>query len=315
MSESTLRTGLSPTQWCKTHGLGNPETVRQLLKVYEEVRGTSLQVGGSTTRLISPEVSGLLVRAFGEAQASSRAVEPVFRNLLAVTQEPKDELAVAARSSVALFEEKLLEFSADLAERLTQATDQRFELAETEWHQRTERRMMAIDQFQGRLLVETQDRFTAQLAALIEEQERDLESLRHQRQQDLLHLSQAAKQLDDIRQTSRQTQVTVATFQETLGELERRGAHLDQVLQASQSDRLLSQQLLRQSEAFHQQVQTQRLRLPAWVGFGATLGFTLCLLVLLLAPGLLNSRPERLIGLGVVWGLTVLAWACMNFRS
>lgn len=313
MSESTLRTGLSPKQWCDTHGYGNGETVRQLLAIYEDVRGVSLRVGSSTTRLISPEVSGLLIRAYEEA--GGQPVAPVFRNLLTVTQEPRDELAVAARTGVALFEGKLLEFTADLAERLTQATDQRFELAEAEWRCRAERRMEAIDQFQGQLLLEAEDRFSTGLTALLQEQERDLAQLRQQRQQDLAQLTQATTQLAEIRQTSRQTQETAEVFRQSLSELHRQGSQLDQAVQGAQADRLLSRQLMQQAEALTKQGQAQRLRLPAWVGFGVALGFTVCILLLLLAPGLLNSRPERLTGLVTVWALALALWGWTVFRS
>jgi hypothetical protein len=307
VSESTLRTGLSPKQWCETYGYGNGETVRQLLTIYEEMRGVSLRVGSSTSRLISPEVSGLLTRAYEEAQG--QPVAPVFRKLLAATQEPRDELAVAARTGVALFEGKLLEFTADLAERLTQATDQRFEVAEAEWRRRAERRMEAIDQFQGQLLLE-EERFATGLTTLLHEQERDLAQLRQQRQQDLAQLTQATTQLAEIRQASRQTQEIAESFRQSLGDLHRQGSQLDQVVQAAQADRVLSRQLVQQAEALTKQGQAQRLRLPAWVGFGVALGFTACILLLLLAPGLLNSRPERLTGLVTVWvfALTIWGW-------
>ena len=315
MSESTLRTGLSPAQWCKTHGYGNAETVRQLLAIYEEIRGVSLRAGTSTTRLISPEVSGLLTRAYEESRLSNQAIEPTFRNLLAATQEPKDELAVAARTGVALFEGKLLEFTTDLAERLTQATDQRFELAEAEWRRRAERRMESIDQFQGQLLSEAEGRFTTQLAALLQEQERDLAQLRQQRQQDLAQLSQATMQLAEIRQTSRQTQETAESFRQALGNLQNQNVQLDQALRASQSDRLLSQQLVRQAEQLSKQAQAQRPYLPAWVGFSLAFGFTVCILLLILAPGLLNSRPERLVGMGIAWAMAFILWGWTVFRS
>jgi hypothetical protein len=312
VSESTLRTGLSPKQWCETYGYGNGETVRQLLTIYEEMRGVSLRVGSSTSRLISPEVSGLLTRAYEEAQG--QPVAPVFRKLLAVTQEPRDELAVAARTGVALFEGKLLEFTADLAERLTQATDQRFEVAEAEWRRRAERRMEAIDQFQGQLLLEAEERFATGLTTLLHEEERDLAQLRQQRQQDLAQLTQATTQLAEIRQASRQTQETAESFRQSLGDLHRQGSQLDQVVQAAQADRVLSRQLVQQAEALTKQGQAQRLRLPAWVGFGIALGFTACLLLLLLAPGLLNSRLERQTGLVAVWVFAFAVWGWTMFR-
>ena len=175
--------------------------------------------------------------------------------------------------------------------------------------------MEAIDQFQGQLLLEAEERFATGLTTLLQEQERDLAQLRQQRQQDLAQLTQATTQLAEIRQTSRQTQETAEAFRQSLSELHRQGSQLDQAVQGAQADRLLSRQMMQQAEALTKQGQTQRLCLPAWVGFGIALGFTACILLLLLAPGLLNSRPERLTGLVMVWALALALWGWTVFRS
>lgn len=80
---SEVRFPLSPAQWLQLRGVGNMETLRQMLKVVEDFLGVDLRAGSGSGRQISADLDGLLTRSFAQASAQRRAVLEVLREQLA----------------------------------------------------------------------------------------------------------------------------------------------------------------------------------------------------------------------------------------
>lgn len=79
---------VSPSQWLQLRGLGNMETLRQMLKLAEEFWGIDLRAGGGGGRQIGADLDALLVQSFARAKGEQRAVLEVWRERLEEVKQP-----------------------------------------------------------------------------------------------------------------------------------------------------------------------------------------------------------------------------------
>lgn len=315
MGESGLSSGLSIQQWIKMHQRGNRETLRQLLEIFELERGVSLQPSPGAARLISTELSVMLLQTYAQAEAQKRSVEEVFRQLLDDTKAPKDELALAAHAGVEQFREALMLASQELLEAVAVGLEDRWQLEANHLGERAEQQIKTLEAREGLYLKEVDDRFRLQLQALSQE---------HQT---------AIHELQTTRLESRRYLVELVTHVEQIGRevegLENRWLSLEEAvtavnIQNRQLTTLIEQATLNSQQAKNlmtmaQKVSREGLRAQrqttGWIVGGVTLGFLVTVAIYRVWPRWLTSQLGYTVSAVIVLLICAGVWVRLILTS
>lgn len=300
-------------RWLKARGLGNTETLRQMLIYLEQEGGLNLKPKGAQGRLINANVDELLVRCFQQAEKQNGSPLAVLQEVTATYVTPAEwrrfDPQLNQSISGEVDQQELLEqIEQQVATALLHFLEEQQQLAQQErddqrrlWNKKWEHSLRKAESSFTQKMQETQREYETALQHLREKREADEASLERLSES----LAGVASQVSGLEYLLTRREWEASEAAELNDRMERLvGTAEKAIVQQAAKDKLLTQSLKRTLA----QAERSRLMLSVQTTWGVVLGVALTSLLHLGFPQKFQTIGNALLLMSAVFVGVVIYW-------
>ena len=304
---------LSPSQWLQLRGLGNMETLRQMLKLAEETWGIDLRAGAGGGRQIGADLDALLVRSFARARSEQRAVLEVWREQLEEVKQPVALTAVTRPYPTSLSASETQQLSqlvsAQVEVALQNFLQEQHQLAATE---RDEQRRLWNREWEHSLH-KAEVSFTHKLEAVTAEYEAALRTFEAKRSADAKTLTELSGVMTNLITSVHSLSHSLSQRQWEVSEAKQLRSSMEELLETGRQMEKRHQQLENRARAAIAQSSWVQDVLPKLVWLGVLAGIAVTSSLHLVLPTKFQLFVDGgLLLLALVFGVGLWVWLRQN---